>query len=92
MTSTSDIGWPRSLSLVRGLPASFGTERFVYDVSSFAGENAELRFIWDVDTSYRAIDDILFLVPEPSPFSLIGVGSVILIAWRSRKRHRHREP
>lgn len=69
------------LSIVRGLPASFGTNRLVYDVSAFAGQNAELRFIYDIRTSYRTLDDILFVGLEPIRFKIERSGQTLVISW-----------
>jgi len=71
----------RDLALVRTLPESFGRERLVYDVTGFAGQNAELRFIYDINTSYRTLDDILFVGLEPIRFKIERSGQTLVISW-----------
>jgi len=71
----------KDLSIVRGLPASFGTNRLVYDVSAFAGQNAELRFIYDINASYRTVDDIFFFGLEPFRFKIERSGQTLVLSW-----------
>jgi hypothetical protein len=59
------------------------------DVSAFAGTTAELKFTAPSESNY-GMDSIAFSsigVPEPSAFSLIGLG-LLGLGWHRRRNHR----
>jgi hypothetical protein len=64
-------------------------DRWVYDISPFAGATGELRitsFSNDVDVGFPIIDDIRF-IPEPSSWLwCAAVGIVVLASDRRRPR------
>jgi hypothetical protein len=71
----------------------------VGDISAFAGETVELRFVTidnppglgpiSFDNVLNGIDSIRFSpepIPEPSAWLLLGLGGVGLLAWHRRQR------
>ena len=77
-----------------GLTYSIGWEgRFVGDVSAFAGQNAELEFFATPysgtdflhPSDHSVIDDIAFVVPEPSTWGMLlaGLGAIGLNHFRN---------
>jgi hypothetical protein len=78
-------GTPISLSV---LSSSSGILTMGGDVSVFSGTTAELRFT-AFDGGY-GLDSITFSsagVPEPSAFSLVGLG-LLGLGWHRRRNHR----
>jgi hypothetical protein len=85
-----------TLSPVR-FGASFG-ERVAMDVSQFAGQTVELKITTSAGpfgpSGFHELDDIAFVVPEPSVFTLVALGSgccLCLAIWRQRAGNRMRE-
>ncbi|MCF7763198.1 MAG: hypothetical protein K9N62_05945 [Verrucomicrobia bacterium] len=71
----------QELFQVPGTPEPVGLERLMYDVRDFAGKTAELRFIYDINTSYRTLDDILFIGSTPIRFKIERSGQSLVISW-----------
>jgi len=69
------------------LASTAGYDVFGGDISSFAGQTAELRFTGPANSG-GYFDNIFFSnqpIPEPSALSLFALGS-LLIGWRWRRR------
>jgi hypothetical protein len=88
-----------TLSPVR-FGAPFG-ETVAMDVSQFAGQTVELKIATSAGpfgpSGFHELDDIAFVVPEPSVLTLVGIGGgccLCLVAWRdcASKRMREDEP
>lgn len=78
------FGKPIELSLNGSLVSSRGENLF--DVSSFAAQRVELRFLFDRDpNSPRAIDNIQFVIPEPESAGLAVLGGLVLTLYRFRR-------
>lgn len=73
-----------------GILQDFGSYReYGADISAFAGQNAELRFVKAPISGDLYFDNISFspiAVPEPTTWALLGLGSALLCCGARRRR------